>query len=497
MSANHLFTFANLQPPGDKAGPLEKVGHAYSKHVDFSAPVICPPGSEPRDFYDVKSLLPSDIQHIDVVNNFDWTLTPPHARKQGTQKGSSDPSQYGFALPYIRMYEYSLNFSSFLNHLKYLLQSGKDAVQAFDQSIPGKKADGTDTLYTDIKQGAQGAASVGADFIDSVFGENTSANIKEKISTLTDAVTVDQTGIPYYLRGYHGLYDVRPTGFRYSIPYFNTDWKTVRNGWGDITGGNNIIGSLAGIGQAVAGAYVDAASTFRTGAYFERPKSYDFHGEGESVTFSFPLYNTRNQESVQKNFELCTMLVYQQLANKTSRVLLDPPVMYEVEIPGKFYSPYAYIANLSIEAIGAQTHRKLDLLTKFKDGLDQPATSDGTGENGDASTSDSTPKNKQPGRPCALTEGKNDVEDLTVDAIIPDVWNITITLQSLVPSTKNLYYHSLAGANNIYDVKVIQAQQQGFENTINQGLEQGRVPAGQLDLPDNFGADIGPGEAIV
>jgi hypothetical protein len=201
---------------------------------------------------------------------------------------------------------------------------------------------------------------------------------------------------------------------------------------------------------------MSTAETFRTGAYFERPKSYSFHGEGDAITFTFPLYNNVSYESLVRNFELCTMLTYQQLANKTSRVLLDPPVMYEVEIPGKFYSPYAYIANLSIQGLGAQTHRKIKTLSKFVDGGDQPAESNSASKTGDGSTDDSSPKNNQPGRPCKLTEDKTDDESLVVDAIIPDVWEVTITLQSLVPSTKNLYYHALAGANSIYDVKVIE-----------------------------------------
>lgn len=34
------------------------------------------------------------------------------------------------------------------------------------------------------------------------------------------------------------------------------------------------------------------------------------------------------------------------------------------------------------------------------------------------------------------------------------MWDITITLQSLVPQTKNLFYHSIAGSKNLFDVKI-------------------------------------------
>ena len=41
------------------------------------------------------------------------------------------------------------------------------------------------------------------------------------------------------------------------------------------------------------------------------------------------------------------------------------------------------------------------------------------------------------------------------------MWDITITLQSLVPQTKNLFYHSIAGSKNLFDVK-IQRGDDGF-----------------------------------
>ena len=56
------------------------------------------------------------------------------------------------------------------------------------------------------------------------------------------------------------------------------------------------------------------------------------------------------------------MLLYQQLPNKISKVLLEPPVIYEVEIPGVFYTPFAYIAGVNVANKGAVRKMKVPVL---------------------------------------------------------------------------------------------------------------------------------------
>ena len=472
-SNKHLFTFADA---GGFEG-FQAHTNAFSPGLDFSAPVLCPPDTTPKDFYNI-SEASGMISTIDVLNNFDWTLNAGHSRKAMDD------------IPYIRMSEYAINFNSFLQNLKFMLNVGADAA----------KSTGVleSAIVTGATEAAQGAAQAAVDTTDSLLKmivpeSNVKAAVKEIQDGIKENSVIDQSGVPKYLRPYNGLYGVRPTGFQYKIPYFDADWKTVRNTWGDITGGG-ILGSLANIGGKVAGGFVEAGAMMKTGAYFERPKSYAFDDTGEAITFKFPLYNTRSFEEVQKNFELVLMLTYQQLANKMSHVLLDPPVIYDIEIPGKFYTPYGYIANLSIQGIGAQRLQTMELLSDLKgepssDIADEPFSmppysiaDDGVGDNPEemdeitrrymnnehALHGYTDPKRSQPssGKPTPLfaRDKQQNSSKLSVKAIIPDMWEVTITMQSLVPNTKNLFYHSLAGAESLFDTSISRQERELVSN---------------------------------
>ena len=471
-SNKHLFTFANA---GGFEG-FQSTTNAFSPGLDFSAPVICPPGTNPKDFYN--DMGAANISTIDVLNNFDWTLNAGHSRQAMDD------------IPYIRMSEYSINFNSFLQNLKFMLNVAADAAKStgvFENDLV-KNATGI----------ATGAVEEGIGIIDKIFDKTDVAGAAKEAKDgvkdfLNNNARIDHAGIPHYLRPYNGLYGVRPTGFQYKIPYFNADWKTVRSSWGDITGGG-ILGSLANIGQNVAGGFVEAGAMMKTGAYFERPKSYAFDDAGEAITFKFPLYNTRSYEELTKNFELVLMLTYQQLANKMSHVLLDPPVIYDVEIPGKYYTPYGYIANLSIQGIGAQRLQTMNLLSKFQDTPSTDQASHPTNEEvyggfrtHDRGAGHNEPKRDQAGRATPLfAGGAQDSTDLNVTAIIPDVWEVTITMQSLVPNTKNLFYHSLAGAESLFDTSISRQERELVSNAKEEIGSGNLGPLRDIDALDNY-----------
>ena len=48
----HLFTFANAGGFEDR---FQQSTSSFSQSVDFSAPVVCPPGTNPSAFYDAKT----------------------------------------------------------------------------------------------------------------------------------------------------------------------------------------------------------------------------------------------------------------------------------------------------------------------------------------------------------------------------------------------------------------------------------------------------------
>lgn len=443
--ASHLFKLANFG--GHEAEVGMKHFSGASDNLDTSAPICIPVGASPSSFMRHDSIDASLIQKIDVVNGFDWTLTPPHARSYSmTGDGIND-------IPYIRMAEYKQNFNSLIQNLKYLLNSGVDALQPVLNTIStvAKNATKSAEAQGAIKEGVKATDEIGqsiANLLKIDYGQ-----VKEDFTRFIKNQRFDHKGIPYYLRAYNGLYGVRPSGFEYYLPYFTADWKTVRSSWGDIQGGS-ALGTLLNLPQQIAGGIIETAGLTRTGAYFERPKSYELPVEGESITFKFPLYNTRDFEQVKRNFEFVFLLTYQQMANKTSKVLLDPPVIYEIEVPGQFYSPYAYIANLSIQGLGAKRRETIPFLNEFDDTSGQEDEGGLGRPKFNGAKSDSDAKNAQPGKVCSIDGASNGGKSTEVEAIIPEMWDITITLQSLVPQTKNLFYHSIAGSKNLFDVKI-------------------------------------------
>lgn len=73
---------------------------------------------------------------------------------------------------------------------------------------------------------------------------------------------------------------------------------------------------------------------------------------------TFPLYNINATEqndwekSLTRNWQLCYALTYQNLYNKRNLFTGLPPVFYEVEVPGVYYTKAAYVNNLTILNIG-------------------------------------------------------------------------------------------------------------------------------------------------
>lgn len=499
MSQKHLFQLANFGGFEEHVG-MSTFG-AFSQTNDYSAPVCVPVGTKPSDFMDYKKLDQKLIRTIDVVNNFDWTLTPGHARGYDVTESYSSPGVPAKHklndIPYIRMSEYNLNFNSLIQNLKYLINSGLEGLEP-TSALVGRVAKAA-AKKADKASGGAGSRAVesGTDAaFDLLLSISDFLGIDmekagEDVVDLIGRLNIDQKHVPYYLRPYNGLYGVRPSGFRYILPYFTSEWKTVRSAWGDIQGGS-ALGTLLSLPQKIAGGIIETAGTMKTGAYFERPKSYELPVEGEAITFNFPLYNTRSFEEVTKNFEFVFLLAYQQLANKTSKVLLDPPVIYEVEVPGQFYSPYAYIANLSIEGKGAKRKEKINFKSIFDDKTDQEAEGQAGRPKHNAGSSDTGAKNGQSKEVKNLDCPPNGNE-VEVDAIIPEMWDVTITLQSLIPHTKNLFYHSVIGESSLYDVKIEQGPGQAARDTQTLNNFNANIAAARdrtAGTPRGYSADI-------
>ena len=237
-----------------------------------------------------------------------------------------------------------------------------------------------------------------------------------------------------YLEAYKGLYNVKPTGFKYELPFFETDFRSVQSQWTDAKASESPIGSVINdIKGAMANVMADAAVTLNEpNAFIEEAKTYEHSRTGTQLPVRFELSNTGTYEDVVRNWHLVYMLLYQNMANRASKVLIRPPCLYEVELPGVLYHPFCNITNLSVKYKGAIRKMNIDIQTM------QNAMA--TGE-----------------RSVRSGSGVSDfagAKESSMATVIPDAYEISLTIQPLVAETKNMAFHTTTKNSGIYSVKV-------------------------------------------
>ena len=163
--------------------------------------------------------------------------------------------------------------------------------------------------------------------------------------------------------------------------------------------------SLVEGSRALAESMAGAINIMEPGTYIEKPKFYQFQDSGDEVTIQFPLLNTGHAtyEDVVRNWQFIYLMVYQNRPIRFTRDLIEPPVIYEVSLPGIKYMPYSYVSRLEVQFQGSR--RPMNIT--FKD-------------------------------ESSLGQGQN-----SVNTIIPDGYSIQITLKGLVSETRNFLYTSL------------------------------------------------------
>lgn len=203
------------------------------------------------------------------------------------------------------------------------------------------------------------------------------------------------------LKSLIGIYLTEPTGFKYSLPYFDS-MPDVSNSW-SAGGSNSGLQSLANRGMEAVEEIANIAFINQPGVYIQKPQYYEFEEMGKSVTINFPLFNTvnrSNQKSYQLNYELLWLLAFQNKPYKTSFARTPPPKIYSLNIPGICTFPYSFISNMVID---------------FK----------GTVRNKEVYIPHLSPGSKSPGTTSARVP-------------IPDAYTVSITFTSLIADYANL-----------------------------------------------------------
>jgi len=191
------------------------------------------------------------------------------------------------------------------------------------------------------------------------------STIQQQISYYGTAVATALEGNTNPLAPYEKLFPRNSTGNVYSFPYFsdinfqvNTpSWQsldTLEQGQKFAEGiGGFLFGDegAKNVGRIIEGAAVTAgaalAAAYPKVGIMDRPKLWSSH-DFRTIEIKFPLFNTVGPNDWIKNRDLCWQLVNQNLFTKRDFVTGIPPVYYEILIPGQHYSYAASVTNLTI-----------------------------------------------------------------------------------------------------------------------------------------------------
>ena len=313
---------------------------------------------------------------IDVVSNYDWKVSP-----------NSNIVEH----PYIILQEYRINKSPLLAQLSYTVKTGVEGLGAVSKAIMGSPSDKRSFIEGLLKD----------------LGESISS-AEEKIQEVISSTEVDrmeavEENLEGALKPFQGLYYLKKTNFKYKLPYFSKKMTERTGNWqAGYPGGSSssvtdlIEGGLdfvarVGAGVPLLGAYAEPGLYIERGKYFQPTTGQD------NIVVKFPLLNTLNPESIQKNFNLIWLLCFQNSSFRRNKTDVFPPCIYRVLIPGIRFMLYASISNITIEYVG--TRRRM------------PVVHPATGE--------------------------------TIDTAIPEAYNVELTITSLTTECGNFLLKSL------------------------------------------------------
>ena len=374
-------------------------------------------------------LIPISSAPIDIKSDFAWTSSKADAARA--------------EMPYVYLTEKVVDRSSRLQNLMYstvsMLQSPLGIVTG------GVIGAGTAAGAVRSLGGTGAFAQNTAKIVGGIGGAAATTFISEQ--TLPGEIYNNN------LRAFSGLYSTTPTNFVYKLPFVKTTGnisKSISQGWNDDstigdslenissdiagTAGSstgegivntvtNTIGFGADLAKALEGINKVGSETNKNvfaAAYTESAKTFAYGSNVPSFTISFYLFNNLTWADTVKNWYAIFGLQYQNLPNRLNRLILTPSVIYEATVPGYFYSMYTFIKSLDVSFIGSNLMIDMPVL--------QVNNSDDFVRQASTNTAPTT--------------------NSTFKVIVPEVYKIDITFESLVPESQNLLYEALAQTRN-------------------------------------------------
>ena len=324
----------------------------------------------------------SEGKIIDVINDFSWTASP---KLQSSTK-----------VPVMYLQEREQVQNSLISSAIYYLNAASqfdigdrdgDTAAGFNEGVVSFLTKADELISTGI---------IGSLVPD--FASNFLKRARDYIATLS--VGNDTALLQDRLKSYIGIYLTKPTGFNYVFPFYNQTPLGITSSWSSES--QLLTNPIGGAVNAAQGAMERTAymlNIMQPGTFIEKPKFYQYETAGDTVTVSFPLFNTIKRSDkipYQQNYELLWILAFQNKPYRTSFSRISPPKLYTLTVPGQKYMPYCYISDMKIDFGG--TRRNL---------------------------------------PVSIPAPGSDANFNTVQISIPDVYMVSITFTSLLADVAN------------------------------------------------------------
>jgi hypothetical protein len=454
---NRLWTF-------DYTGTIDKAKSSTPLDLlDSIVPSLKPATSTQGKYFLTGPSKPT-LTTIDVVNEYPWTYSKPGdiARAE---------------TPRIFLKEKRLKTNAFISSIAYSFanaaQGADNVVTSLENGSAGEAGKKFASVLKKLRDNfAQGAYWITGTAVNAVqktdtagknptaenvaTGENVLTDLGNSIKDFYNTKAADENPVleSPILNAYKNLYPSEDTGWQYILPYFDDYYSSSNNLYGDdsnmnvlnlIKAGTETLNNIAGIAGAISQPF---GYSFQ-----EKAKFYNFPSEGEEFSFTFPLINTGNINfnQVIKNWQLIFLLLYQNKPARVNRNLVEPPVIYQAEIPGQKFYPFCYVTGIAVDFKGSRRELKFNL------DIQQRVELESINSTVNPNTS------YLPGDANNVGSVKNVGSSVTAKeffAIIPDAYIIKITLKSLVAETRNFMAYTVLGKSSLASALTVDLDQQ-------------------------------------
>lgn len=359
------------------------------------APRLAPNGNIDDDPQINNPITNRPATHLNVRDNHHWTESPRSARGE---------------VPMLSLKEYKILTNPMLNQMANNVMT---AVQAAGGAV-GDVAEAMDKAMASldqIKASPEEPPEAAGNKAEGLLAQ--AKQIASQVGSALEGNMEDSETKMFSdpMEPYKMLYTLKPTDFRYTFPYMEDVYRSLSSGFSEQD--ESALGTIGGLINegAKLGSNLVNDLTFRKlrepGVMIEKPKAFSFSGREKSYTVNFPLFNTKNYGEIVKNWQFLFLLIYQNTPNRITKDLIDPPCIYEARIPGVWYSKYAAISNMNVSFVGAR--REMAMPVMFLE---------------------------QKGSSWSPTPRK-------ITTIIPDAYQVSITVNELFGETQNFMYQML------------------------------------------------------